>query len=200
MDYLFLKAVVHQYPPELAHSSHLVGNFPIQVNRRAFCSGHRSTYPRCFLALTLLLQMTATFLLIVAPSPRSSYEYSHCISYASNRVPGRMPTQTLRLAGRILHAMNRSDNDHSYSQVREAVGELVHHNDERTPEQKEEYRLMAAFIARMCVAGSGKKALSWPSACNRGFLGLVDAAYSVLGKVSCNVSHHACGCCLFLGC
>ena len=102
-----------------------------------------------------------------------------------------MPTQTLRLAGRILHAMSRLDNDHSSSQVREAVDELVHHNDERTPEQRDEYRLMATFVARMCVTGSGKKALSWPSACDRGFLGLVEAAYGVLGKASCNVSRHA---------
>ncbi|CAM9928054.1 unnamed protein product [Laminaria digitata] len=109
-----------------------------------------------------------------------------CKAWTSGQT-GRMPTQTLRLAGRILHAMNRSENDHSASQVREAVGELVHHNDERTPEQQEEYRLMAAFVARMCVAGSRKQALSWPSACDRGFPGLVDAAYSVLGKVSCNV-------------
>lgn len=103
--------------------------------------------------------------------------------------------------------MNRSDNTGSKGttngveddgsshapNVREAVDELVHHNDERVPEQKEEYMLMANFIARLCLAGCGdsKKgsALLWPSAQGRGLPGLVDAAYSVLGKLSCNVSY-----------
>lgn len=99
-----------------------------------------------------------------------------------------MPTPTLRLAGRVLQAMNRSASHDTSAEVRAAVGELVDHNDKRTPEKKQEFMEMSMFIARMCVAGSGKKALSWPSADGRGFLGLVDAAYGVLGKLSCNVS------------
>lgn len=82
------------------------------------------------------------------------------------------------------------------SDLREAIGELVHHNEERPPEQKEQYMLMAAFVARLCVVGSGRgkskgneAALSWPSAQGRGFPGLVDAAYAILGKMSCNVSY-----------
>lgn len=82
------------------------------------------------------------------------------------------------------------------SELREAVEELVHHNDERPPAQKEQYMLMAGFVARLCVAGGGaggkgtgnEAALSWPSARGRGFPGLVDATYAVLGKLSCNVS------------
>lgn len=147
--------------------------------------------------------------------------------YAARRSPlaGRTPTRTLRLAGRILNAMNcRIDGDEgtvndttngadagnsankisSASRTREAIDELIDHNDERSPEQKQQYMLMAAFVARLCVAGSGgggggdsggKKskgksgsALSWPSAGGRGFPGLVDAVFAVLGKVSCNVS------------
>eukprot|EP00904_Undaria_pinnatifida_P014211 jgi/Undpi1/9920/HiC_scaffold_28.g12374.m1 len=83
--------------------------------------------------------------------------------------------------------MNRSASHDTSAEVRAAVGELVDHNDKRTPEKKQEFMEMSMFIARMCVAGSGKKALSWPSADGRGFLGLVDAAYGVLGKLSCNV-------------
>lgn len=89
-------------------------------------------------------------------------------------------------------------NNNGVSKTREAIDELVDHNDERSPEQKQQYMLMAAFVARLCVAGSGggggkgkdKKgsALSWPSAGGRGFPGLVDAVFAVLGKVSCNVS------------
>ena len=85
--------------------------------------------------------------------------------------------------------------NHSASKVREAVEELVHHNDERSAEQEEQFRLMAGFVARLCVVGSGGKkneakssALSWASASGRGFPGLVDAVFGVLGKVSCNVS------------
>lgn len=86
--------------------------------------------------------------------------------------------------------------NHGASKVREAVEELVHHNDERSPEQKEQFRLMAAFVARLCVGGGGgggkskakSSALSWPSANGRCFPGLVDAVFDVLGKVSCNVS------------
>lgn len=89
-----------------------------------------------------------------------------------------------------------NNNPRSASRAREAVEELVHHNDERSPEQREQFRLMAAFVARLCVAGGGGKnktkgsasALSWPSARGRGFPGLVDAVFGVLGKVSCNVS------------
>eukprot|EP00752_Nemacystus_decipiens_P004295 g3924.t1 len=112
----------------------------------------------------------------------------------------RTPTRTLRLAGRILNAMNSPDGgkdngntSNSASKVREAVEELVHHNDERSPEQKEQFRLMAAFVARLCVAGGGGKnkaeisALLWPSADGRGFPGLVETLVGVLGKVSCNV-------------
>eukprot|EP00903_Cladosiphon_okamuranus_P018822 g17313.t1 len=118
----------------------------------------------------------------------------------TSQASGRAPTRTLRLAGRVLNSMNRPDDskdggkdkgsgDHSASKAREAVEELVHHNDERPPEQKEQFRLMAAFVARLCVAGSGekKKALTWPSADGRGFPGLVDAVFAILGKVSCNV-------------
>lgn len=119
----------------------------------------------------------------------------------------RTPTRTLRLAGRILNTMNRPDgaNDggggkdngngtNSASKLREAVEELVHHNVERSPEQQEQFRLMAAFVARLCVAGSGGNgkakgsALSWPSAQGRGFPGLIDTVFGVLGKMSCNVS------------
>ncbi|CAM9485168.1 unnamed protein product [Pylaiella littoralis] len=140
----------------------------------------------------------------------------------------RTPTRTLRLAGRILNLMNRREDDdegagnetdngasagagsavhddgNSASKTREAVDELVDHNDERSPEQKQQYMLMATFVARLCVAGSGggggggggggKKgkgkrgsALSWPSAGGRGIPGLVDAVFAVLGKLSCNV-------------
>ncbi|CBN79949.1 conserved unknown protein [Ectocarpus siliculosus] len=129
-----------------------------------------------------------------------------CKAWASNS-SARTPTRTLRLAGRILNAINRSDNSNTGSMgtvnggeddgsshapsVREAVDELVHHNDDRSPEQKEEYMLMANFVARLCLAGCGdsKKgsALLWPSAQGRGLPGLVDAAYAVLGKLSCNV-------------
>ncbi|CAN0226504.1 unnamed protein product [Ectocarpus sp. 8 AP-2014] len=129
-----------------------------------------------------------------------------CKAWASNS-SARTPTRTLRLAGRILNAINRSDNSNTGSMgtvnggeddgtshapsVREAVDELVHHNDDRSPEQKEEYMLMANFVARLCSAGCGdsKKgsALLWPSAQGRGLPGLVDAAYAVLGKLSCNV-------------
>lgn len=58
---------------------------------------------------------------------------------------------------------------------------------------------MAAFIARLCVVGSGeskeKSVLRWPSAQDRGLPGLIDAAYAVLGKVSCNVSSGKLHCC-----
>lgn len=142
--------------------------------------------------------------------------YYRCGSSAA-----RTPTRTLRLAGRILNCMNgsagedgdgggggkgtgvdgegRSNGDGGVdgaSDLRAAVGELVHHNEERPPEQKEQYMLMAAFVARLCVAGGGRgnrkgdeAALSWPSAHGRGFPGLVDAAYEILGKMSCNVSY-----------
>lgn len=76
--------------------------------------------------------------------------------------------------------------------LREDVAELIDHNDRRRPEQKEQYELMAAFVARMCVAGSGKRTLSWPSVRDRGYPGLVEAAYAVIGKISCNVSLLAC--------
>ncbi|CAM9152032.1 unnamed protein product [Ectocarpus sp. 13 AM-2016] len=129
-----------------------------------------------------------------------------CKAWASNSA-ARTPTRTLRLAGRILNAINRSDNSNTGSMgtanggeddgsshapsVREAVDELVHHNDDRSLKQKEEYMLMANFVARLCLAGCGdsKKgsALLWPSAQGRGLPGLVDAAYAVLGKLSCNV-------------
>lgn len=89
--------------------------------------------------------------------------------------------------------MNHVDGtDEESTHVREAVTELVHHNSERTPAQREQYRFMAAFVAQMCVAGSGKRALSWPSACGRGLIGLTDAAYAVMGKISCNVSSTCC--------
>lgn len=84
--------------------------------------------------------------------------------------------------------MNRSDTDGKSTRTREAVAELVDHNDDRTPEQREEYKLMATFVAGMCVTGCGKGALSWPSADGRGFPGLVDAAFAIIGKISCNVS------------
>ena len=88
--------------------------------------------------------------------------------------------------------MNRAtesatDGEESF-RVKEAVAELVHHNAERTSEQKEEFKLMAAFVAQMCVAGCGERALTWPSAHGRGFPGLMEAAYAVIGKISCNVS------------
>lgn len=72
--------------------------------------------------------------------------------------------------------------------VREAIAELVHHNSERTSAQREQFNLMAAFVAQMYVAGNGERALSWPSACGRGLTGLTDSAFAILGKISCNVS------------
>ncbi|CAN0100702.1 unnamed protein product [Scytosiphon promiscuus] len=82
--------------------------------------------------------------------------------------------------------MNRGDA--SSARIREAVDELVHHNDKRSPEQMEQFRVMAAFVAGLCVVGGGeKKALRWASAQGRGFPGLVDAVYALLGKASCNV-------------
>lgn len=84
--------------------------------------------------------------------------------------------------------MNHPDGtDEDSKHVREATAELVHHNSERPPAQREQYSLMAAFVARMCVAGNGERALSWPSACGRGLSGLTDAAYAIMGKISCNV-------------
>lgn len=84
--------------------------------------------------------------------------------------------------------MNRSNEGGHSARVREAVSELVHHNDERTHEQRDQYMLMASFVAGMCVAGSGNKALAWPSACGQGFPGLLNSAYAVISKLSCNVS------------
>lgn len=151
-----------------------------------------------------MFRLLLVFIYSVRNTQNSCRVASHPLSPAA-----RTPTRTLRLAGRILNAINRSDNSNTGSMgtvnggeddgsshapsVREAVDELVHHNDDRPPEQKEKYMLMANFVAHLCLAGCGdsKKgsALLWPSAQGRGLPGLVDAAYAVLGKLSCNVSY-----------
>lgn len=175
------------------------------------------TYPKKIHRITAAVRSHSQLVYFVA---------AHSLLPRSPLLAARTPTRTLRLAGRILNAMNcRNDGDEgtgndttngadargtvdsiSASRTRGAIDELVDHNDERSPEQKQQYMLMAAFVARLCVAGSGSgsggdggrggkkskgksgSALSWPSAGGRGFPGLVDAVFAVLGKVSCNVS------------
>ncbi|CAM9403157.1 unnamed protein product [Discosporangium mesarthrocarpum] len=129
----------------------------------------------------------------------------------------RMPTRTLRLASRILTRINNGgstgsrrrridanintatslkiggngstlDGEKEAEEARREVDAMVDHNDKRTPAHADEFKAMASFVARICLAGSGKQgsALSWPSTKGRGFPGLVEAAYSLLGKISCN--------------
>lgn len=101
-------------------------------------------------------------------------------------LPGLSPTRTIRLAARILHLMNRSGD--KGEKLRRLVAELVHHNDQRSQSQRDFFMSAASVVARLLVEGCGKRALSWPSASDHEFAGLVHAAFDLLGKIACNVS------------
>lgn len=93
------------------------------------------------------------------------------------------------MVGRILRFMNSEEDGGKPAQlVREAVGALVDHNHLRTPDQREKMMLSAMYVAKLCVAGYGKRALSWPSTGGRDLSGLVDNAFALFGKIACNVS------------
>lgn len=113
------------------------------------------------------------------------YLMNPCVA-SGFELPGLSPTRTIRLAARILHLMNRSGD--KGEKLRRLVAELVHHNDERSQSQRDFFMSAASVVARLLVEGCGKRALSWPSASDHGFAGLVHAAYDLLGKLACNVS------------
>lgn len=89
---------------------------------------------------------------------------------------------------RLFASLPVSNDQHRLVQVRLDVAELVDHNDDRTKEQQEEYRIMATYVSSMCFSGGGERCLTWPSANGRGFGGLVETAYRLIGQLACNVS------------